>query len=112
MTRKYRRTPRNYEGTDLTTHQVKDILPFALHTLKDVFSCNFDLIVAAWPGIVGVQTAAMTQVVALSEGFLSVRVKNSMMFSLLNQYEKAKILKQLRMQFPSTEIKDIVFRMG
>lgn len=112
MSRKYQRTPRDYQGTKLTTHHVKDLLPYVLNSFKGALSCDLTLISSAWLDVVGTQVASMTQIISLTNGFLSVRVKNSMMFSLLSQYEKIKILEKLRIRFPSTEIKDIVFRMG
>jgi hypothetical protein len=71
-----------------------------------------DLILAAWPAVIGERHAPMTQAVAFVGGVLTVRVRNSTLYSLLVQHERSRLLKALRTQFPQTAIHNIVFRMG
>lgn len=108
----YRRTPKNYNGTDVTTHHITALLPIVLAKVGEVYAERPDLILAAWPEIIGAKLAAMTQAVSFVEGVLLVKVKNSTLYSLLNQHDKPRILSNLRKKFPKMNIKTIVFRIG
>ena len=112
MKRKMRRTPRGYNGPGLTSHKLNKLLPLVLCSIGEVYKERGDLILAAWPEIIGERLAAMTQAVSFNSGVLFVRVRNSTLYSLLNQHDKPRILKSLRDKFPNTYIKSIVFRMG
>lgn len=106
------RTPRNYDGTLPTTRRVTDLLPSVLSAINNVYSQRPDLILAAWPDIIGQKLAPMAQAVSFTDGVLLVRVKNSTLHSLLSQNEKGKILNILKQKFPNANIKNIYFRMG
>lgn len=67
---------------------------------------------AAWPDVVGPLLAPMTKVVSFVDGILTVKVKNSTLYSLLSQTEKARLIKNLRDKFPQTSIRTINFRLG
>lgn len=108
----YQRTPKNYNGTGLTTHHVSAILPIVLSKVGEVYSHRPDLIIATWPEIIGPQLASMTQAVSFLDGVLVVKVKNSTLHSLLSQHDKPRILSILRKKFPRLDIKTIVFRIG
>ncbi len=112
MGRTYR-TPRNYDGTEVTTHRVSDLLTTVLANIGDSFQERPDLILAAWPEIIGQNLSPMTQAVSFCDGVLVVKVKNSTLNSLLNQQQdKLRILNSLRQKFPKVKIKSIVFRIG
>lgn len=106
------RTPRGYDGPGVTTHKVGDLLTNVLATIGDSFKERPDLLLAAWPEIIGQKLAPMTQAVSFCEGVLLVKVKNSTLYSLLNQNDKLKILNSLRQKFPKMQIKNVVFRIG
>ncbi len=110
--KKYQRTPYKYDGTYTTTHQIHHLLPFVLAKIGDVYQQRPDLILSSWPEIIGSMFSSMTQAVAFKEGVLHVKVKNSTLFSLLNQNEKPRLLSLLRKRFPQVEIKTILFRVG
>jgi Dna[CI] antecedent, DciA len=110
--KKLRRTPRNYDGTKVTTHQLSDVLPQVLVNVNNAYHERPDLILAAWPEIIGTKLAPMTQAVSFYEGKLFVKVKNSTLFSLLNQHDKPKLLFKLKQHFPKHNIRNIVFKMG
>ena len=82
MGKSIRRTPKGYDGTGLTTHKVSDLLPQVLARIGDVYQDRPDLILSAWPEIIGQKLAPMTQAVSFVEGVLSVKVKNSTLHSL------------------------------
>jgi hypothetical protein len=107
-----RRTPKNYDGTKVTTHRVSELLPFVLGEIGDLYNARPDLLLAAWPDVIGPKLALMTQAVSFNEGVLLVKVKNSSLHSLLSQHDKQRILSTLRARFPRVEIRNVVFRIG
>lgn len=109
---KSRRTPKNYDGTELTTHHVTDLLPSVLTRITDRYQERPDLILAVWSEIIGPQLAPMTQAVSFVDEVLTVKVRNSTLHSLLTQHDKPRILGILRQKFPKISIKNVVFRIG
>jgi len=71
-----------------------------------------DLILAAWPSIIGERLAPMTKTVSFVDGVLTIKVRNSSLLSLLAQHEKPRLLKELRKKFPSAAIRNIRFHIG
>ncbi len=112
MKRNDRRTPQNYDGPGITTHKFHELLPVVLKRIGDVYQDRPDLIISAWPEIIGSKLASMTQAVSFENGVLYVKVKNSTLHSLLSQHDKPKILQSLRNKFPKSSIKNVVFRIG
>jgi hypothetical protein len=112
VSRPYYRTPKYYDGTDTTTHHVNQLLPSVLSQIGKVYCQRSDLVLAAWPSVIGPQLAAMTQAVSFIDGVLIVKVKNSTLHSLLSQNDKPRIVSILRQRFPNVEIKTIYFRIG
>ena len=112
MTYYPRRRSRDYDGTALTAHDVAEYLPSVLHNIGKIYQQRPDLVLAAWPEIVGKQLAPMTEAVSFADGFLVVKVNNSTLYSLLSQNDRPRILKSLRQKFPRITIKNILFRMG
>lgn len=112
MKKIFRRTPKNYDGTKVTTHHLTDVIPYVLSKIDDTYRERADLIIAAWPDIIGPQLAGMTQVIAFNDGVLTVKVKNSTLHSLLNQHDKPKLLLNLKQKFPKHQIRNIIFRIG
>ncbi len=112
MSKGYSRTPRQYDGTQVTSHRMTDLLPRVLSKIGEVYQQRSDLILAMWPEVIGDKLAAMTQAVSFTDGVLVVKVKNSTLHSLLNQNEKLRILNLLRQKFPHNEIRNVCFRIG
>lgn len=113
MTGKLRqRTPRNYDGTKTTSHHLQDVLASVLTHVSKAHQDRPDLVLAAWPHIIGDKLADMTQALSFSDGILIVSVRNSSLYSLLSQRDKPKILSALRQRFPSLVIRNIFFRIG
>lgn len=107
-----RRRSKYYDGTELTSRHLQDVIPLVLKKLKGLREVKGDQILAAWPTIIGERFSPMTRAESFLEGVLTVRVNNSTLFSLLQQHEKKRLLKALEAQFPAVAIKTIVFRMG
>lgn len=112
MSRPNSRTPKHYDGTEVTTRRIGQILPAVLSKIGEVYHQRADLIIAMWPNLIGPELAKMAQAVSFSEGILVVKVKNSTLHSLLSQNEKTRLLRLLREKFPQVEIKTIYFRIG
>lgn len=106
------RVPRNYDGPKVTSRQLKDLLPELLKAIGNNYAERGDLVLASWPEIIGPKLAFMTQAISFEAGVLTVRVKNSTLYSLLVQHDKMRILKTLRDKFPKTTINNILFRIG
>lgn len=100
------------KGSELTNKMLKDLLPKALGSIGALHRDRPDLVVAAWPQIIGEKLAAMTKAISFDQGVLYVKVSNSTLYSLLSQHERKRLLKSLREKFPAVEIKHIHFRMG
>lgn len=111
--KRYVRTPRYYNGQKSTTHQLSEVMPMILDQIAETFQDRPDLILAAWPDVIGPRLAVMTQAVSFIDGVLTVKVRNSTLNELLrSQNDKKKILEALRSKFPKIEIKTILFRIG
>lgn len=106
------RTPKNYEGTKPTGIQLSSLLSSALNQLGESFKERPDLILAAWPKIVGEKLSPMAEAVSFEGGILTIKVKNSTLLSLLSLHEKTRLLNSLRDQFPRSTIRNIIFRLG
>lgn len=99
-------------STHLTNKQLKDLLPKVLGRIGALHRDRPDLVVAAWPQIIGEKLSSMTKAISFVDGVLSVKVSNSTLYSLLSQHERGRLLTSLRAKFPSVEIKNIHFRLG
>jgi hypothetical protein len=108
----FKRRPHHYDGTQTTSRHICQLLPRLLEDIGRKFDERPDLVLAAWPGVIGQQLAPMTQAISFSEGILTVRVNNSTLYSLLSQHDKPRLIKNLRDKFPATLIKTIYFRLG
>ena len=106
------RTPKNYDGTAVTTHVVSDLLPSVLSKISEICKDRPDLILEAWPEVIGPKLAGMTQAVSLRDGVLTVKVKNSTLHSLLSRHDKFRILSNIKQRFPKADIQNIVFRIA
>jgi hypothetical protein len=106
------RIPRYYDGIEPTSREIKKLLPSLLGKIGCQQALRPDLILAAWPEVIGPRLAPYTEAVSFQDGFLKVRVKNSTLYSLLAQHEKKRLLKSLQEKFPSVTIKNLIFRIG
>lgn len=107
-----RLNPKYYDGIQSTSHQVRDLLPRVLSDINTRQQERPEMLLAAWPSIIGEKIAPMTRAVSFREGVLTVAVKNATLFSLLNDREKGKIVHRIRQNFPQIELHNIIFRIG
>ena len=109
---RYRRTPKNYDGVEKTTHTMQEILPYVLKKVGRVYEEGGDQVLRAWPDAIGSQLAPMTRAVKFYDGVLTVNVRNNTLYSLLVQGDKEAILRKLRDQVPHAKITGLYFRIG
>ncbi len=103
---------RRFDSTQPTGKRLKDLLPELLSQISKTYEERPDLILALWPEVIGEKLAPMTRAHSFREGVLTVIVKNSALYSLLVQHEKTRLLKRLQERFPSSGIRNIIFRVG
>ena len=96
----------------LTSKNLRQILPAVLRKIQLRAAEQPDLVLAAWPSLIGERLAPMTKAVSFVDGVLTIKVRNSSLLSLLMQHEKPRLLKELRKQFPSVTIRNIRFCIG
>lgn len=96
--------------TARTSKHIRDVLPRVMSNIGKVYKDRPDLILEAWPEVIGSRLAPMTRAASFSDGILFVYVKNSTLLSLL-AHDKPKIVTSLRNKFPKTTINSVVFRL-
>lgn len=104
--------PWHYDGHLPTTRHINQVLPRILHDIGKRYHDRPDLVLAAWPDVIGSKLAPMAQAVSFCDGFLVVKVNNSTLYSLLSQNDKPRLIQNLRDKFPQTVIKSILFQLG
>lgn len=97
--------------TEPTGRSIQQLLPKVLEAIGAAQKMRPDLILAAWPEVVGPKFAPMAEAVSFTNAALTVKVKNSTLHSLLVQ-EKFRLVKRLQEKFPKIEIRNIIFRIG
>lgn len=104
-----------YKGaysTQPTSRHIKELLPPLLESIGKNYQEKPDWILSAWPSVVGPKLAPLTEALSFHEGILTVKVKNSTLYSLLTHYDKPRLIQHLRDKFPHTVIKTLHFRLG
>lgn len=96
----------------LTNKNIQQLLTTAMRQINEKQKQRPDLILSAWPTLIGERLAKMTKAHSFDEGILLVKVRNSPLLSLLNSHEKPRLLKELRQKFPSVSIHNIRFIIG
>ncbi|MBS0626847.1 MAG: DUF721 domain-containing protein [Verrucomicrobia bacterium] len=112
MSKRLKRTPRNYDQVDPTNKEISNLLQEWMAKASHSFQDRPDLILLSWPEIIGEKLAPMTTALSFVDGVLTVRVRNSSLYSLLVQHERNRLLGVLQKKFPSVKIRNIVFRLG
>lgn len=106
---------RAYRGryeTALTSRHLDQVLSKVLAKINQDHRQRPDLILAYWPQIVGSTIASLTKAESFCDGVLTVKVRNSTLYSLLVHEEKSKILTAIREKFPNVTLSDIKFKIG
>lgn len=99
-------------STAPTSKHLRQLLPSIMKEINRVHARRPDLILAAWPSLVGDRIASMSFADSFVEGILTIKVRNSSLLSLLVQHERPRLLRELRRKFPDATIRNIRFCIG
>lgn len=106
------RTPKNYDGTALTTRNFSDLLVNVFSDISSRYQEKPEVVLLAWQEVIGPQFAPMTQAVSFVNGVLLVKVKNSTLHSLLSRHDKHRLLAALQKRVPQADVQNIHFRIA
>ena len=98
--------------TATTSKSLRQLLPSVLRQIGRRHEERPDLILAAWPSLIGERLSPMTKAVSFVDGVLTIKVRNSSLLSLLAQHERPRLLRELRMKFPNATIRNFRFCIG
>lgn len=97
--------------TPPTNKLLQNVLPRVMRKIYSQQEQRGDLILAAWPEVIGQKFSPMTEAVSFVDGVLTVRVKNATLYSLLARHERTRLLFELKKRFPKAKIQQLLFRM-
>ena len=103
------RTPRNYAGTQNPAKKIAELLPDIVVDLGRKIKDPREEIFQFWRELIGEKMAPLTEPVFFADGVLTVKVKSSTLYSLLQGHEKPRLLRKLQEKF---QIRDLMFRIG
>lgn len=112
MKRSRSRRPAGYDGPGKTSWLAGELTQGLMQEITHTIQERPDLVLAAWPELMGPQVASMTEAVSFVDGVMNINVKNATLLSLLNQTERSRILARLKSRFPKMTFVSIAFRMG
>lgn len=95
-----------------SSKNVSNLLPKILLKIENKYKRKPRSVIEAWSEVIDKRIAVMTKVVSCNDGVLTVMVKNSTLYSLLNNYEKNEILRKLQARFSEEIIHKLVFKIG
>lgn len=104
-----RRTPRNYNGTSKTTRSLSDLLPEILKDIRAYTVQPAEEIFLYWRELMGDKMGPLTEPVSFVDGVLVVKVKSQMLYSVLCQHERPRLLRQLQHKF---SVQGLTFKIG
>lgn len=107
-----KRTPKNYDGVEIPSKQLKELLEMMVVDMDNKLKRRPKRVIETWKEIAGPKLVLMTEVISFNDGILEIKVKNSILFSLLCQHEKERLLKSLQGRFSKKTIRNIIFRIG
>ncbi len=109
----YKRLPKGYDGSQITSRTLSDLLPSIMQKLSPLYKSQPQVVLDSWPEIVGEKLALFTSATRFEDGVLYVKVKNSTLLSLLsNPVDKQKIHEAVKAAVPGIVLNNIVFRIG
>lgn len=109
---KYKRTSKNYDGKNPTSHQLTELLPLFVQRLKENRSKGSSEVIAMWNAMVDANIASMTKLTGFKEGILFVQVSSSSALAYLVQHHKKILIEKMQKKYPDLALKDIKFRVG
>ncbi len=67
--------PKTTMEPEPTTHKMTDLLSDVVVHIRENYKDRPDLVLAAWPEVMGPQLASMTQAISFADGILHVKVE-------------------------------------
>lgn len=92
-------------------HHIHKLLPQMFDQICRHYEDRPDLVLTAWKEVIGPTFSSQTEAISLVDGVLTVKVKNSTLYSLLCQHERLRLLQNLKQKFPKQNIKNLQFRL-
>jgi len=109
----YLRTPSSYDGFQVTTKRLHELLPRVMQSLSSLYKTQPSLVLGMWPEVVGEKLAALTCAFRFEDGVMHVKVKNSTLLSLLNNpVDRQRMIEAVRKKVPGIVLTNIQFRIG
>lgn len=105
-----KRTPKGYEGTGLTTRLIGDLLPQIVSRISKKKHEPVKDLLNAWTELAGEKVACYSEAVSFVDGVLTVKVRSSVLYSVLCQSEGPRLLALMQERFPT--VQKITFRRG
>lgn len=91
---------------------ISKLLPKVLLKIESKYKNNPLNVIESWPEIIGSKLAPYTKIVSFEDGILTIKVKSSTLYSLLNNYEKDKLLKKLQSIYSKKVVQKLYFKHG
>jgi hypothetical protein len=91
---------------------LKELLPLVLRQIGRRVHGDREIVLAAWPEIIGPQFAPMARAASFEEGVLTVVVTNASLFSLIAYRDRKRLIQALRDKLPNVDIKHLNVRIG
>jgi predicted nucleic acid-binding Zn ribbon protein len=107
-----RRTPRFFDGTELTNREIGDLLWQVVRQIERTHAAAAAEVLGAWPEIAGPHISAYSRAERFSDGVLTVKVKSSTLLNALRHGEKERLLADLQKKLPEANIRELTFRIG
>lgn len=102
-----------YDGSKPTSRRLGDLLPGMMSKLGSLYKSQPEVLLNAWQSVIGEKFFPFTRAQRFESGVLTVLVKNSTLFSLLNNpVDKQRLITELRKRVPGAVLNQIVFRIG
>jgi len=102
-----------YDGSKPTSRRLRDLLPSVMSKLGSLYKSQPEVVLNAWQHVIGEKFLPFTRAARFENGVLLVLVKNSTLFSLLNNpVDKQRLVNELRKRAPGAIVNQIVFRIG
>lgn len=105
-------TLNNDNFSRMKVKNIGDLLEGFLSKVEARYNKNPSHISELWFEVLGSKFANMTEVISFDRGTLFIRVKNSILFSILNNYEKENLLRKMQKKISKEVIQKINFKIG
>lgn len=100
------------DNSRLKIKKLDGLLSNFLTRVEEKYKKNPCYIKDLWFEVLNNKFANMTEVVSFEKGTLTIKVKSSTLFSILNNYEKDHLLKKMQQKVSNKIIQQLIFKIG